>query len=212
MNGEASRRDFFRALLWSAAAGAAARVTGAQTPAGTAAAPDQSSSNLFPMNQQAARSVRRPPKPGATAQLDAAERDAVERRLRCQCGCTLDVFTCRTTDFSCQVSPAMHRDVLSLVEGGYGASEIVAAFVDGYGEQVLMAPPKRGFNLLGWVMPFAAIAAAGSVLLVLLRRWRRRADAVAAAGTATASPVAARGLDVTADELSRIEAAVRGDE
>ncbi len=212
MKERASRRAFLRAAVWGAAGSLATRVAVAQAPAGTASDPDQSSSNLFPMDQQAARSVRRPPKPGAKPQLDTSERDAVERQLRCQCGCTLDIFTCRTTDFSCQVSPAMHRDVMALVEGGYSASEIVDAFVEGYGEKVLMAPTKRGFNLVGWVMPFAAIAAAGSVLLVLLRRWRRRADEAAAARASTGVRMPAAPIDATADELSRIEAAVRDGE
>ena len=88
---------------------------------------------------------------------ELAERDAVEHRMRCQCGCTLDVYTCRTTDFSCQVSPSMHRDVMGLVAGGYTAQEILDAFVGVYGERVLMAPPAAGFNLVGWVAPFAVL-------------------------------------------------------
>ena len=201
------RRDFVRAL-GGLAAGSVAAAAGAQAPAGTTDAPEQSSSNLFPMDQQAARSVRRPPKPNAKRLLDNDERDAVERKLRCQCGCTLDIFTCRTTDFSCQVSPAMHRDAVALVEGGYSAEEIVAAFVDGYGEKVLMAPPKRGFNLLGWVMPFAVLAVGGTMLAVLLRRWRRRAEVAATSRGVQQVPRVSTG-DATADELARIEAAVR---
>ena len=96
--------------------------------------------NLFAMDQSAARPVRLPPKPGATPVLTTAQRDELEHHLHCQCGCTLDVFTCRTTDFSCQVSPAMHRDVMELVKGGYGAQEIIDAFVATYGERALMAP------------------------------------------------------------------------
>ncbi|HEX2717976.1 MAG TPA: cytochrome c-type biogenesis protein CcmH [Gemmatimonadaceae bacterium] len=201
------RRDFVRAL-GGLAAGSVASLAGAQAPAGTTDAPEQSSSNLFPMDQQAARSVRRPPKPNAKPLLDNDERDAVERQLRCQCGCTLDIFTCRTTDFSCQVSPAMHRDVVALVEGGYSAEEIVAAFTDGYGEKVLMAPPKRGFNLLGWTMPFAVLAVGGTMLAVLLRRWRRRAEVAATSPGAQQVPRVSTG-DATADELARLDAAVR---
>lgn len=201
------RRDFVRSL-GGLAAGSVASLAGAQAPAGTTDAPEQSSSNLFPMDQQAARSVRRPPKPNAKPLLDNDERDAVERQLRCQCGCTLDIFTCRTTDFSCQVSPAMHRDVVALVEGGYSAEEIVAAFTDGYGEKVLMAPPKRGFNLLGWTMPFAVLAVGGTMLAVLLRRWRRRAEVAATSLGVEQVPRVSTG-DATADELARIEAAVR---
>jgi cytochrome c-type biogenesis protein CcmH len=160
------------------------------------------------MNQDAARTVRRPPKPGATTRLGNDARDQVEKRLRCQCGCTLDVYTCRTTDFACEVSPAMHRDVIALVEGGYDAQEIVDAFTASYGEKVLMAPTKRGFNLVGWTMPFGALVMGGGLLALLLRRWQRRG--VVARGVER-GPAPIAGVDATDDELRRVEAAVRGD-
>src|SRR5437764_10626970 len=168
------RRDFLTRLASGAAASVVfgERVLHAQAPQSSAAV---DSSNLFAMDQSASRPVRLPPKPGARVVVSAEERDQIEHRIRCQCGCTLDVYTCRTTDFSCQVSPSMHRDVMALVSGGYSAQEILDAFVGVYGERVLMAPPAAGFNLLGWVAPFAVLGG-GTVLVVsLLRRWRRQA-------------------------------------
>lgn len=160
-------------------------------------------SNLFAMDQSAARTVRMPPKPGATPSMSVEARDDLEHRIRCQCGCTLDVFTCRTTDFSCQVSPAMHRDIMALVQGGYSAEEILAAFENVYGEQVLMAPRREGFNVLGYLMPGIAIAVGAVTLAVILRRWRRP-QAVVGAGTSPS-------IDATPEELQRLEAAVRDD-
>ena len=165
------------------------------------------SSNLFAMDQSASRPVRLPPKPGARVVVSADERDAVEHRLRCQCGCTLDVYTCRTTDFSCQVSPSMHRDMMALVSGGYSAQEILDAFVGVYGERVLMAPSATGFNLLGWVAPFAALGGGAILVAVLLRTWRRPEKTIASPRVA---PVPSS--DATAGELARLEAAVRDDE
>jgi cytochrome c-type biogenesis protein CcmH len=173
------------------------------------------------MDQSAAKSVRRPAKPGATPQLSNEQRDDLEHRIKCQCGCTLDVYTCRTTDFSCQVSPAMHRDVLSLVEGGYTADEILAAFTETYGQKVLMAPRREGFNLAGYWMPFAALGTGGVVVAALIRRWGRRAAEVNAAARADLAHVGANGSapssapwagDATPDELARLEAAVRSED
>jgi cytochrome c-type biogenesis protein CcmH len=162
-------------------------------------------SNLFPMDQSAARSVRLPRKPGASPSMSVEQRDALEHRIRCQCGCTLDVYTCRTTDFSCQVSPSMHRDVMALVDGGYSADEILEAFENVYGERVLMAPKREGFNRLAYVLPGTAIAAGAVVLAVILRRWRHAPRSVG-----TSAPAAAT-LDASPDELRRLEAAVRDD-
>src|SRR3954469_14791074 len=143
-------------------------------------------SNLFAMDQSASRPVRLPPKPGTRVVVSADDRDALEHRIRCQCGCTLDVFTCRTTDFSCQVSPAMHRDIMSLVAGGYNAEEILKAFTNVYGDRALMAPPRVGFNIIGYVLPSIAVAVGAVVLAVVMKRWNRGAAHPAAAD---ASPV-----------------------
>src|SRR6185312_10626815 len=96
------------------------------------------------MDQNAYRPVSLSPKPGVRPQLTDAQRDELEHHLHCQCGCGLDVYTCRTTDFSCSVSPAMHSDVMRLVTGGYKAQEIMAAFRQVYGERVLMEPVREG--------------------------------------------------------------------
>src|SRR3954469_15278567 len=147
-------------------------------------------------------------KPGAQASMTDAQRDDLEHRLACQCGCTLDVYTCRTTDFSCSVSPAMHADVMGLVAGGYSAQEIIDAFAQEYGEKVLMSPKREGFNWLGYVVPPMVMLGGTAVAVVLLRRWRLKG--------ATAAPVPARAggytaPDATPDELARLERAVRGE-
>lgn len=210
-----SRRDALRlgavAVAMFAARGALAQgAAGADSMKMPKGPTDGSSgSNLFSMNQGAARTVVRPPKPGVKPHVSNAERDQVEKKLRCQCGCTLDVYTCRTTDFSCEVSPAMHRDIIALVEGGYGPQEIIDAFVDSYGEKVLMAPTKSGFNLVGWTMPFGALIVGAGVLSLLLRKWRRRGAAERAGQN---GPARVAGVDASDDELARLEAAVRGDD
>jgi len=138
---------------------------------------------------------------------NAEEIKSIEHRLRCTCGCNLDVYTCRTTDFTCGVSPAMHAQVLALWEGGQTAEEIVATFVAEHGEAILMAPPKEGFNLVGYAMPFAAVLVGLAGLVVFLRRHTERAAMVAAA---TAPPDGA--VDATSDELERLAAELRSDE
>ena len=213
-----SRRHFLGALAGGAAtslataAGAHALLAQESSPApsepaaqGSDPAANQGAANV-PMNEGAYRSVRRPPKPGAAPSMTAAERDDLEHHIHCQCGCVLDIYTCRTTDFSCGVSPAMHRDVLSLVEGGYSGDEIIAAFRDSYGEKVLMSPVKEGFNWAGYVTPFAAIGAGAVVVATLIRKWGRQAEA-------RARPAEVRPLqvDASSDELARIAAAVRED-
>lgn len=208
------RRAFLTRAVASAAGASASvamisRALGAQNPQApqTPSASGLDSSNLFAMDQSASRPVRRPPKPGARPVVSAAERDEIEHRIRCQCGCTLDVYTCRTTDFTCQVSPSMHRDVLALAAGGYTAQEIIDSFVGTYGERVLMAPPASGFNLLGWLAPFIALGGGAVLVLVVLRNWRRAPRTAPAVQQGSTRPEGA-----TDDEIARLEAAIRDDE
>ena len=201
------RREFLTRVAGGSAGALSLALMGRGASAQAPQAPTSvDSSNLFAMDQSASRPVRLPPKPGARVVVSAEERDALEHRIRCQCGCTLDVYTCRTTDFSCQVSPSMHRDVMGLVSGGYSAQEIIEAFVGVYGERVLMAPSTSGFNLLGWVAPFAALGGGAILVTALLRTWRRPTAANPAPRLSTV-----RSSDGTDEELARLDAAVRDD-
>ncbi len=118
---------------------------------------------------------------------------AIERKLRCTCGCTLDVYTCRTTDFTCTYSPAMHRNVVAQVQAGVLPPEIIQSFVDKYGTSVLMSPPARGFNLAGYLVPGFSVAAVGIALAAWLLRRRDAGaiDATPAAAGVTHTPTSA---------------------
>ncbi len=138
----------------------------------------------------------------ASAPLGPLDNDpgviAIERRLRCTCGCTLDVYTCRTTDFSCTYSPAMHREVVAQVQRGATPEQIIQWFVaqPENGEKVLMAPAARGFNLMGYLVPGLTVAGFGVALAAWLTRRRSTADGPdllvpSQAGAERASPGAA---------------------
>jgi cytochrome c-type biogenesis protein CcmH len=91
---------------------------------------------------------------------------------------------------------------------GRTADELMRALEERFGEAIHASPPARGFGLIAWGMPFAALAIAGLALTWRLRGARAR-------GIAAASPMPARpsvppvtGV-LDADSLARIDAAVR---
>lgn len=142
---------------------------------------------------------------------------SVELRLACTCGCTLDIYTCRTTDFTCTYSPQLHREVVALSEQGLTSEQIIDAFVEKYGEQALMAPKPEGFNLAGYLVPGAAITVAGGVLAWFIGRRQRLSPGVAGgpaggpAGVLDAGPAAGdgpAGVDASPDELERLRRAL----
>lgn len=148
-------------------------------------------------------SAGRPRSPTGARENDA-EIQSIEQRLACNCGCTLDVFTCRTTDFSCTYSPALHREVLALRDSGKTAQEILDAFVAKYGEKALMAPKPQGFNLAGYLLPGALITAAAAGLVLFIGR---RKAAVALAASA-AAPQSQSTSPTSPEELERLRRAL----
>lgn len=193
-----SRRQFVLAIpaLGLAAAAFPRKVRAAQAAVQTFNGPMLAANEVY-------KPVKLAAKPGARESMTSAQRDELEHQVHCQCGCNLDVYTCRTTDFACSVSPAMHADVMGLVSGGYTGPEILAAFTKVYGEKVLMAPMKSGFNLVGYTMPFVALGVGAVLVGTLIKRWKSPTPAVTA--------VEAHHVDATAGELAALDAAVRRD-
>jgi cytochrome c-type biogenesis protein CcmH/NrfF len=152
--------------------------------------------------------VKLSPKPGTVPVVGTTGRDSIEHLLHCQCGgCRHDVFQCRTDDLMCSVGPQMHQDIDSMIAGGHAPSEIVAAFREQYGDAVLMAPPRTGFNWIGYLLPFGVILAGASLVGYLLRSWTTPR-------TSNSVPTSPKGggVDASAEELLRIRAALQSDE
>jgi cytochrome c-type biogenesis protein CcmH/NrfF len=145
--------------------------------------------------------------PPTTAGDNDAAIQAIEKRLKCTCGCGLDVYTCRTTDFTCPVSPGLHRKVVALAASGMSGEQIIADFVRENGIVMLMAPPARGFNLTAYLLPGATILGTGAALVFAILRWSRRNQPMpAVAGAAAGVPATAAELEQLRHELEGLEA------
>jgi cytochrome c-type biogenesis protein CcmH len=132
---------------------------------------------------------------------------AIERRLRCTCGCTLDIYTCRTTDFTCTFSPALHKEVMAMRTAGQEPEAIIDTFVAREGEAILMAPPAEGFNLAGYIVPGLVMltGALGLAAWVSRRKVAVAGDSGLGAGSGDASPDP---LNLDAAARARLKAAL----
>jgi cytochrome c-type biogenesis protein CcmH len=120
--------------------------------------------------------------------------------------------TCETTleMSNSPVAERMRAFIRERIAAGDSKEEIKAQLVDQFGEGVLAAPPKRGFNLLAWLLPLAGLAVAAAAVAVLARRWvraRAEPDPVAPVpspnGRARLDPELERRVD---EELARFDA------
>jgi cytochrome c-type biogenesis protein CcmH len=67
----------------------------------------------------------------------------------------------------------MKRRVRELIAQGHSDDEVREYFIARYGEWILLTPPKSGFSLAAYVLPFLAVVAGATMLVFAARRWRR---------------------------------------
>lgn len=125
----------------------------------------------------------------------------LEREIICpSCHTTLDLS-------NSPIANRMRVFISARIAAGDTKSEIKSKLVDQFGEAVLAAPPKKGFNLLVWLLPFAGVTLGAVALAIVARRWSRtRAPASAdpsSNGRAPIEPELERRLD---EELARFDA------
>lgn len=103
----------------------------------------------------------------------------LEEALTCQCGCGLTVHSCN--HLTCPSAIPLRAEIREQMALGKTRAEILEHFRTKYGELILSAPTTRGFNLVAWILPFAALGVGLIFVLVVVRRWvaaqrARRAD------------------------------------
>lgn len=97
----------------------------------------------------------------------------IKKSLACLCDCNMTVEACGGA-MTCRSAEKLTAEATQYVEQGMNKAAILAAFVQEYGEHILAAPTKRGFNLTAWILPFAAIIAAGYGIIRVLQLWVRQ--------------------------------------
>ena len=92
--------------------------------------------------------------------LNEAAQQSRLRHLYTQLRCP----TCQglsVKDSQAGFSRKIREKVQEMVKSGKTDEEIKAFFVKRYGDWILRAPPKEGFNLVLWLAPFALLLIAG---------------------------------------------------
>ncbi len=95
--------------------------------------------------------------------------DNVASQLICQCGCGKLLNICEM-----DTAKEMKAIIGQKLSDGLNAKEIIDYMTATYGEQVLAAPTKRGFNLTAWITPFAAILVGALVIWLAIGKWTQR--------------------------------------
>ena len=81
---------------------------------------------------------------------------------------------------------------------GWPEEQIMAYFVEQYGERVLAEPERNGFNSLVWILPVVAVALGLFVAFQVLRSWRQ-------GGAGSAETAVPSQSTISPETIARIE-------
>jgi cytochrome c-type biogenesis protein CcmH/NrfF len=132
----------------------------------------------------------------ASAQ-DTPRAKALSKRVLCMCGgCEDSAGLCNhpggTFSGPCETARGMQKDLDAHVTRAESDDQILQAMVEQYGPTVLVEPPKKGFDLLAWIMPIAVPLIALVLVWEVVRRWRHKAALAPAGGPQVSAEFLAR--------------------
>jgi cytochrome c-type biogenesis protein CcmH/NrfF len=133
---------------------------------------------------------------------------AVAKRLMCMCGgCQDSAGLCShpggTFSGPCETARGMQKDLDARVARNESDDAILQAYVEQYGPTVLVEPPKKGFDLLAWVMPVLLPLIALVLVWQVVRRWKQKAALAPAGGAPIDSQFLARVQNESGRETSK---------
>ena len=129
----------------------------------------------------------------------AARAENLGKNLKCMCGgCDMASGMCTHSggNFAgpCDSAKAELKEISDRVSKGESDEQVQQGFVQEYGPTVVIEPPKKGFDLLVWVMPVILPVIAVLFVWGLVHRWKERA---------AVAPVAAGGAPIDPELLAR---------
>ena len=134
-----------------------------------------------------------------------ATRARVRNEVMCTCGCRAPMATCPMAATCAELHDQDAR-LDQWLSQGKTHDEILASFVTWRGSQdILMAPPDRGFNRLAWLLPYLLGGSGAFAVGFVAFRWTRRPhapEATAKTASEQEDPALAARLD---DELRDLD-------
>jgi cytochrome c-type biogenesis protein CcmH len=128
-----------------------------------------------------------------------AQAETIDRSLISPC-----CWTTSVAEHGSGSAPKIQSEVREMLASGMSPEAIIAHYVELYGDRILTEPPRRGFNLVAYWMPWLALVVGLGVILFFARRTRSDATPVPPrpAGADTDDPYRRR----IREELRRLDA------
>jgi cytochrome c-type biogenesis protein CcmH/NrfF len=144
--------------------------------------------------------------PGATLLLgDQSDRThQIGSKIKCMCnGCDQAAGKCYHVGGAysgpCDTAKTMLKEIDAHIAAGLNDQQVLDAMIKQYGPLAYVEPPKSGFGLVAWLMPILYLLSGLTLVVVVMKRWRKRPAAVASAA-------GANGVHVSPELLARARA------
>ena len=110
----------------------------------------------------------------------------VGAKLKCMCnGCDQSAAKCYHVGGAysgpCDTAKNMLKEIDANIATGLNDQQVLDAMIKEYGPLAYVEPPKSGFGLVAWIMPVLYLLGGLALVIVVMKRWRKRPVAVAAA-------------------------------
>lgn len=106
-------------------------------------------------------------------------------------------------DSPSEMATQMRELIHEKLKNGESPDQVRNYFVSRYGEWVLLAPTRQGFNWLAWLLPFVAILGGGGIIVVTIRRSIKRGQKSNADASRPLDPRYTSRLDAELKESER---------
>lgn len=107
--------------------------------------------------------------PGQQSESVAARTRRLASELRC-----VECEGLSVADSNADSARVQRADIAARIRRGESDAEIRRAYVDTYGESILLRPTGSGVGLLVWALPIAAVGLGAAGLWIAIRRWQRQ--------------------------------------
>ena len=128
---------------------------------------------------------------------------AAGAKLKCQCGCSYTIAHCNM--LNCHYREMVKPEIMKAVTAGIPTDEIVEKMVAMFGSELRTAPRSEGFGRVGWAMPFVALLLGLVLAPVVIARWKKQQQVVAAATVRVSEKDLARYRETIEQDLARLE-------
>ena len=148
--------------------------------------------------------------PGAQRLLaDQSDRThQIGAKLKCMCnGCDQAAAKCYHVGGAysgpCDTAKTMLKEIDTHIAAGKTDQQVLQAMIQQYGPLAYVEPPKSGFGLVAWLMPILYLLGGLTLVIVVIKRWRKRPVMVAAVPGASGLPVSAELLARAREQARR---------